>query len=226
MLKDNYEKLSLAERETFARVTNQLLAHSFLLSDEFDYKEGISKVNRDYIFLERNYELFTEYLELAGFGLVRDSGYGVISLTSGYDGSRVHFDKLTTIMLYALRLIYEEEREKLTLSKEVALTVGELVHKLINLGVIGKKPANLALGKSLRMLSQFRILRKLEGAWDSADTRIVILPTVLFAVSGEQIANMARLVEEKDDDAAAFAEEDGAVDLAEEDDAAAFTEEE
>ena len=220
MLKNNYEKLSLAERETFARVTNQLLAHSFLLSDEFDYKEGISMVNRDYIFLERNYELFTEYLELAGFGLVRDSGYGVISLTSGYDGSRVHFDKLTTIMLYALRLIYEEEREKLTLSKEVALTVGELVHKLINLGAIGKKPA------SLRMLSQFRILRKLEGAWDSADTRIVILPTVLFAVSGEQIANMARLVEEKDDDAAAFAEEDGAVDLAEEDDAAAFTEEE
>ena len=145
MLKDNYEKLSLAERETFARVTNQLLAHSFLLSDEFDYKEGISKVNRDYIFLERNYELFTEYLELAGFGLVRDSGYGVVSLTSGYDGSRVHFDKLTTIMLYALRLIYEEEREKLTLSKEVALTVGELVHKLINLGAIGKKPANLAL---------------------------------------------------------------------------------
>ena len=54
----------------------------------------------------------------------------------------------------------------------------------------------------------------------------MILPTVLFAVSGEQIANMARLVEEKDDDAAAFAEEDGAVDLAEEDDAAAFTEEE
>ena len=53
MLKDNYEKLSLAERETFARVTNQLLAHSFLLSDEFDYKEGISMVNRDYIFLER-----------------------------------------------------------------------------------------------------------------------------------------------------------------------------
>ena len=183
-------------------------------------------VNRDYIFLERNYELFTEYLELAGFGLVRDSGYGVISLTSGYDGSRVHFDKLTTIMLYALRLIYEEEREKLTLSKEVALTVGELVHKLINLGAIGKKPANLALGRSLRMLSQFRILRKLEGAWDSADTRIVILPTVLFAVSGEQIANMARLVEEKDDDAAAFSEEDDAVDLAEEDDAAAFAEEE
>ena len=45
-------------------------------------------------------------------------------------------------------------------------------------------------------------------------------------VSGEQIANMARLVEEKDDDAAAFAEEDDAVDLAEEDDAAAFAEEE
>ena len=156
MLKNNYEKLSLAERETFARVTNQLLAHSFLLSDEFDYKEGISMVNRDYIFLERNYELFTEYLELAGFGLVRDSGYGVISLTSGYDGSRVHFDKLTTIMLYALRLIYEEEREKLTLSKEVALTVGELVHKLINLGAIGKKPANRSISgqsaKSPRIL--------------------------------------------------------------------------
>ena len=66
MLKDNYEKLSLAERETFARVTNQLLAHSFLLSDEFDYKEGISKVNRDYIFLERNYELGQPGLYISG----------------------------------------------------------------------------------------------------------------------------------------------------------------
>ena len=211
MLKNNYEKLSLAERETFARVTNQLLAHSFLLSDEFDYKEGISMVNRDYIFLERNYELFTEYLELAGFGLVRDSGYGVISLTSGYDGSRVHFDKLTTIMLYALRLIYEEEREKLTLSKEVALTVGELVHKLINLGAIGKKPANLALGRSLRMLSQFRILRKLEGAWDSADTRIVILPTVLFAVSGERKRTTRRRLWKRIDAVACARRNDAAV---------------
>ena len=76
MLKDNYEKLSLAERATSPGSRISCWPTVFFCPTEFDYKEGISKVNRDYIFLERNYELFTEYLELAGFGLVRTADTG------------------------------------------------------------------------------------------------------------------------------------------------------
>ena len=194
MLQD-YEKLSLTEKESFARIVNQLLAHTFLLVEEYDFREGISRVNKDYLFMERNFELFREYFALAGFAISRDSHYGVISLMSRFDGMRVRFDKLATIMVYALRLIYEEEREKLTLTKEVFLTTGDLVHKLISLGAVKKKPSNQAIHTALRMLAQFRIIDKFEGLWEDAGTRIMILPSILFVVSSEQISNMEKLIE-------------------------------
>ena len=195
MLQD-YEKLSLTEKESFARIVNQLLAHTFLLVEEYDFREGISRVNKDYLFMERNFELFREYFALAGFSISRDSNYGVISLMSRCDGMRVKFDKLATIMVYALRLIYEEEREKLTLTKEVFLTTGDLVHKLISLGAVKKKPSNQAMHTALRMLAQFRIIEKFEGLWEDAGTRIMILPSILFVVSAEQISNMEKLIEQ------------------------------
>ena len=136
-----YDRFSLTDKENFARIVNLLLSHTFLLVEEYDFREGISRVNKDYLFVERNYELFRQYFEMAGFGLSRDSHYGVISLSSRFDGTRVRLDKLSTIMVYALRLIYEEGRENLTLTKEVILTTGDLVHKLINLGAVKKKPS-------------------------------------------------------------------------------------
>ncbi len=190
-----YEKLSLTEKENFARIVNQLLGHTFLLVNEYDLNEGITRVNRDFLFVERNFELFRMYFEMAGFGLNRDTNYGVINLTSRFDNARVRMDKLATIMVYALRLIYEEERERMTLTDEVILTTGDLVHKLISLGAVRKKPANYAIHQALRTLAQFRIVRKFEGSWEDAGTRIMILPTILFVVSAEQITNMKKLIE-------------------------------
>jgi hypothetical protein len=157
----------------------------------------MTRINKDYLFVERHFELFREYLDYAGFMLRRDSGYGVIYLESQSDANRVKFDKLTTLMVYTLRLIYEEEREKLTLSREVFLTTGDLVHKMVSIGAIRKKPANIALHESLRMLHHFRIVEKMDGPWENADTRLLILPVILFIVSNEQISNMHKLVEDE-----------------------------
>ena len=168
MIEEKYQRLSLSEQEQFSRVVNRLLSNTFLLVEDYDPAEGISKVNREYLFVERNFDLFQDYLELSGFHLERDSAYGVIYLSGSYDGCRVHFDKVTTVMTYTLRLIYEEEREKLTLAKEVIITTADLVQKMIAVGAVKKKPANIQL-----------------------------LPTILFVVSNEQISNMEKLVEQK-----------------------------
>ena len=69
----------------------------------------------------------------------------MIFLSSSYEFNRVKLDKATTLMLYVLRLIYEEEREKLSLSRDIFTTTGDLVHKMLSLGVIKRKPANLTL---------------------------------------------------------------------------------
>ena len=196
MFEKSWEGLGSTEKEQFARLVNILLGHTFLTVEIYDFEENVTRINKDYLFVDRHFEMFREYLDYAGFSLERDSGYGVIYLTSRYDANRVKLDKLTTLMVYTLRLIYEEEREKLTLSKEVFLTTGDLVHKMITIGAIRRKPSNAALHESLRTLHHFRIVEKMEGAWENASTRLLILPVILFIVSNEQISNMHKLVEE------------------------------
>ena len=138
----------------------------------------------------------------------------MIWLSSGYESNRYKFDKATTLMIYVLRLIYEEEREKLSLSSDIFTSTGDLVHKMISLGVIKKKLPNNTLRDSLRILQRFRIIEKVEGAWEAADTRLLILPTILFIVTNERISNMYQLIDEEETGEDEEAEEDAADPLA------------
>ena len=198
MFEEAFEKLNLTEQEAFRRIVNWLLAHTYLLQGTYAFEDNMNRTNPDYLFVERNFELFQDYLEYAGFHLERDSNYGVIFLSSSYEFNRVKLDKATTLMLYVLRLIYEEEREKLSLSRDIFTTTGDLVHKMLSLGVTKRKPANLTLRDSLRTLNRFRIVEKVDGPWENADTRLLILPTILFIVTNERISNMYQLIDEEE----------------------------
>lgn len=199
MFEEKFERLNMTEQDSFKRIVNWMLAHTFLLQKNYVFDDSMKKTNPDYLFVERNFELFEEYLEYSGFRLERDSNYGVIFLSSSYEFNRVRLDKMTTLMIYALRVIYEEEREKLSLSKDIFTSTGNLIHKMLSLGVIKKKPANSMIKDSLRMLNRFRIIEKLEGSWEDAETKLLILPTILFIVTNERISNMYRLLDEEPD---------------------------
>ena len=214
MFEEAFEKLNLTEQEAFRRIVNWLLAHTYLLQGTYAFEDNMNRTNPDYLFVERNFELFQDYLEYAGFRLERDSNYGVIFLSSSYEFNRVKLDKATTLMLYVLRLIYEEEREKLSLSRDIFTTTGDLVHKMLSLGVIKRKPANLTLRDSLRTLNRFRIVEKVDGPWENADTRLLILPAILFIVTNERISNMYQLIDEEETGEHEETEEDAADSLA------------
>lgn len=199
MFEEKFEKLNMTEQDSFKKIVNWMLAHTFLLQKNYVFDDSMKKTNPDYLFVERNFELFEEYLEYSGFRLERDSNYGVIFLSSSYEFNRVRLDKMTTLMIYVLRVIYEEEREKLSLSKDIFTSTGNLIHKMLSLGVIKKKPANSMIKDSLRMLNRFRIIEKLEGSWEDAETKLLILPTILFIVTNERISNMYRLLDEEPD---------------------------
>jgi len=197
MYEAKFEKLSLTEQESFRRIINWLLAHTYLLQGNYVFDDSMKRTNPDYLFVERQFDLFQDYLEYSGFHLERDSNYGVIFISSAYEYNRVKFGKATTLMLYVLRLIYEEEREKLSLSRGIFTSTGDLVHKMISLGVIKKKPSNLVLRDSLRTLNRFRVIEKPEGSWEATDTKLLILPTILFIVTNERISNMYKLIDEE-----------------------------
>lgn len=204
MFQEEYEKLSTNEKGEFKKIVSHLLAHTYLIREEYNFDADVKVLDQDFIFAERNIEMISEYLSYAGFRVEKDTEYGVIAVSSDNQDNRVSFNKLTTLMIYTLRLIYEEEREKLNLIKEVFTSVGDLINKMITLGAIPKKPSNAEMEKSLRALKKYNLIRKVDGPWSDAHTRMLILPSILFIVTNEQISNLSELVKtkEKDDEEA------------------------
>ena len=67
MWNELYEKLSNSDKEEFRRIINLLLSRNFIIRDVYDSREGMMKISPEYRFVERNFELFTEYLHYAGW---------------------------------------------------------------------------------------------------------------------------------------------------------------
>jgi hypothetical protein len=193
-----HEKLTNSEKEEFKRLLNLILSRTFLVRDVYDPKEGMIKVNPEYRFVERNFELFTEYLGFAGWTLEKDGNYGVIALGNAYEYNRVRLDRNTTLILFTLRLIFEEEREKVALRHEILTTTGQVVHKMIALGLVKRKPSDRDLTDALRRLAHHNVIEKVEGAWEEADTKILILPSILFIVTNEKISRIYEMLESED----------------------------
>jgi ribosomal protein S24E len=192
---DVYEKLTNSEKEEFKRLANMLLSKTFIIRDYYDSKEEMMKISPEYRFIERNFELFSGYFYYYGWDLRKDNQYGVISIENTYEYNRLKLDRFTTFILYTIRLIYEEEREHISLRNETVTTIGQIIHKMINLNLIKKKPSDYDISHSLRLLSNHNLVQKITGAWENADTKILILPSVLFVVSNERISKIYELVE-------------------------------
>jgi len=198
MWNELYDKLTNSEKEEYKRLLNYLLSHTFVIRDIYDVKEGMMKVNSEYRFVERNFELFESYLAFAGWALEKDNNYGVISLTNTYEYNRVRLDRNSTLILYTIRLIFEEEREKVALRNEILTTTGQLVHKLITLSLLKKKPSDKDLIDALRLLSNHNIIQKVSGVWEEADAKLLILPSILFVVTNEKISRMYEMIGAED----------------------------
>lgn len=197
---DSYEELTSSDKERFKTVLASLMGHTFILRNEYDFNNSGKTQNEEYTFIYRNFDLIDEYLSLSGYSLARDDVHGIIYLSSFPEGTRIRFDKLTTLILYALRLIYEEKKDELIIGEEVVLSVSELNLKLISLGVAKDRPLpNYVLQRSLSTLSRFRLITKKEGDWASNSTQIAIFPTILLILNQGKIEKLETLLKDSDE---------------------------
>lgn len=187
MWQEEYLKLNDSEREEFSKVVNLLLFKTFILRYKFDAKGKSIIRNPHYSFIERNASIIKEYLKLSGFGFVKDSHEGVVQLVNKYNSNHERLDKLTTIVLYALRLVYSEEREKVSLRIEAMTTVSNIVDKLKSLGLFDKKPNDKVWEEAFKTFKHFNIVDKLDGSWNSPDTQLIIYPSILFVATDEKV---------------------------------------
>ena len=196
---ENYEKLSNSEKEEFKRLANLLLSKTFITRDYFDAKDAMMKINSEYRFIERNFELFSTYFSYSGWEIRKDNQYGVISVENIYGYNRLKLDRFSTLILYTIRLIYEEERERVSLRNEIMTTTGQIIHKTITLNIFKKKPSDREISEGLRLLSHHGLIQKMSGVWEDADAKILILPSILFVVSNEKISRIYELLDNSEE---------------------------
>ncbi len=197
---DTYNNLTNGEKERFAKLTNYLLNKTFVTREIYEVKDRLGKINADYRFIEKYYDLFEGYLKVINYVLKVDEVLGVIYIENDYGYNKLRLDKLTTLVLFTLRTIYDEEKERNATSSVVYTTTASILYKLLELKIVLKKPTMKDMVDSIRLLVNQNILTKIDGSIDDSACQLAILPTILLVVTNEKIDAIYSMVfqEEKE----------------------------
>lgn len=202
MFDEQYEQLRNSDKEEFAHSVNTLMLKSFILRDYYDRNAKMMRASKEYSFIDRNFELVSEYLAFSGWVISKDSRRGVISITNEYQENHVKMDLITSLMVYALRYVYENQRSEEALNQEVFFTSAELVQTMMNMHLIrqDKRPSFASLGASYRFLENHNIISRISGDFKERALQFYILPSILFVIDNEMIASIFEQIEQLPDE--------------------------
>lgn len=177
-----FNEMSEKEKEEFSRICNMLLSVTYIIRDGAD-----GRISKDYRFIDSHFDLFSDYLELSRWKIYKDIQYGIIYVRNTDGLNKLTLNKLTTVMLVAIRIIYEEARIKASNTSNVSTTVGSLFDKIVNeFSMYPKKPPQKEIKEAFRILEAHNLIKRLDDSFDDIECRFVILPSVLIAVSNER----------------------------------------
>ncbi len=199
MFSDDFIKMPAGDQSKFAEVCNRLLLKGFVVRDIFDNKEKIMRVNPDYRFMERYFDIFEGYLKFSGWHVEKDNILGVIALSNEYSDNRLRIDRETSLVLFALRLIYENEKsESNEAGVSIYMTTPMLIKEMLDHNIImpGKRLSGRGLARSLRFLANHNIITKVSGSYDEGNVSFYILPSIVYALNNDKIIAMSAILDE------------------------------
>lgn len=183
---------SVAQKDKFRIAANKLLNHCFLLKKRDDTK-------KDYMFVKQNFEMFVTYFELLGYDLKLNEDQGVVGLVNQFGTGRIELSKYESIMLLILRLLYIEKRKELaTYSEDVTVLMEEIREKYTMLKIKAKPTMDKGMEKNfVRIFRKYNIIQNIDTDVNQADSRIVIYPSVIMAVTVENVNEYYEMTEHK-----------------------------
>jgi len=202
MFEEQYEALRASEKEDFAHCVNTLMLKSFILRDYYDRNSKMMRASKEYAFIDRNFDLISEYMRYSGWIVNKDSRRGVISLSNEYHENHIKLDLITSLMIYGLRYVYETQRNEESLTQEIYFTSAELIQTLMNLHLIraDKRPSFASLGSCYRFLDSHNIISRISGDFKERNLQFYIMPSILFVIDNETIASIYESIESLPDD--------------------------
>ncbi len=192
MFQEDYEKLSRGDRELFAETVNDLLYQCYIVRKSYDKKTKMFHMDPGYLFIERYYSMFEDYLSYMDMQLSKNDEDGVIFVTSGADRNHYRFDPTTTLIVYALRSYYEGAIEKAPQETEVLMTnvtLNSLVNQM-GLSNLSKRLSPTTIASSLRMLDSFNIVTKANNNYGDPSYSFFVLPTIRYVISSEKLNSL------------------------------------
>lgn len=195
---DFIQEATAKELEQFKSVCNQLLSRTFIVRTL--YHPGKGRVNNpDYTFLTLHFDAVREYLSFLDWDLRRDDLNGYFYVLNTDEANRCNLNKKETAILLALRLIYEENQERLGLEQDAICTVRDVLEKVVtDYAILPAKPNMEEVKRALTLLENHAIVQRVEGKFNQGSCKFSILPTVLAAVSSDRLTQIVNALRKEE----------------------------
>jgi len=179
------------QKDKFRIAANKLLNNCFILKKKDDTRN-------DYIFIVQNKELFIEYFELLGYTIEINEMYGVAALSNMYGTGRLRLKKIESVVLLILRLLYLEKRKELSLNEDVVILADEIHQKYDMLKIESKLNIDKTmLRDAVRLFKRYNLIYNIDADVTKSNARIRIYPSILFAVTNENVTQMYEAINDK-----------------------------
>lgn len=165
-------------KEKFRVNANKLLNECFILKSCEDTKSC-------YYYILKEKDSFRIYFDFLGYELNINEDIGVIALNNTYGNGRIRLRLIDSIILLFIRLIYIEERQKLSQTEQVITTVEEIYERYR--GLKNERLNKRDMKDCLRLLKKYHILHNLDNDLSNPETRIIIYPSVTLAFDSSEL---------------------------------------
>lgn len=188
------------EKDQFKAVCNQLLSRTYIVRTLYKPDRG-RVANPDYTFLSIHYEHVRDYLALLDWDLRKDDMNGYFYVLNTDEANRCNLDKKETAILLAIRMIYDENQERLGLEQDALCTVRDVLEKVVtDYAILPSKPNMEEVKRALTRLENHSIIQRIDGKFNKGNCKFAILPTVLSVVSADKLNMIVSILKKEEND--------------------------
>lgn len=195
-----YKELATSDQEKLKDVITQLLAQSFILERKYDRKKGRMVLNKDFYFCENHMEFLTQYFEVAGIRLQKNTELGSIYI-QGNATLGEKLPKLATIYLLLLKLLYDEKMASVSSSVNVVVTFAELNTKVGEFRLVNGLSSLSEVKRAFGILKKYQMVEVLDSLDElSEQTRILVYPCINLVLLQEDMVGLLQSFSQEEEE--------------------------
>ena len=176
-------------KDKFKATANKLLNECFIIKKN---KDTASEYN--FILNYRDY--FVSLFDVLGYELVIQEDQGVIGINNPAGTGRIHLKKVESMLLLILRLLYIEERKKVSQTGDVIVIIDQVCDKY-NMLKMQNKLDKTTLRNSMGLFRRYHLIQNLDPDMSNPDTRVIIYPSILLAVANTSLDDLYQSAKDK-----------------------------